>query len=390
MKQLTDVPEVVEPWDITASDPDLLVTLKSYRNTVPVPRHWWWKRRGYLQRKERLPWQLPDYIAQTGIADKRDAMREKEAKARASAKRRARLNPKLGKMDVDYQKLHDAFFRSPIRVELTRHGELYYEGKEWSKSFKPGEMSNTLRDALDMRSNDPPPWLFAMQRIGPPPSYPGLKLPGVNAPIPHGCELGYQRGGWGAPTQLGEKSIDKDDTQKDVDKSLWGELEPELEYKDMTEEEAISEEEDIQETMNEEDIPITEMDTSDDIELRKRPSSKEAGSNEAKHLYHVLSPSSRGTMQGFMGSRYTYNLSSKKGRHEHDVDISMEDPREFENISSLQSKYEQAQLEDEEKEHYPAQHEDLSDMYMEHISRQAKKMKQLEKRKESRKKEFRF
>lgn len=51
-------------------------------------------------------------------------MREKEAKARASAKRRARLNPKLGKMDVDYQKLHDAFFRSPIRVELTRHGEL--------------------------------------------------------------------------------------------------------------------------------------------------------------------------------------------------------------------------------------------------------------------------
>lgn len=200
----------------------------------------------------------------------------------------------------------------------------------------------------------------------------------------------------------------QDDTQKDVDKSLWGELEPELEYKDMTEEgksllrdkknqsidnwtlEAISEEEDIQETMNEEDIPITEMDTSDDIELRKRPSSKEAGSNEAKHLYHVLSPSSRGTMQGFMGSRYTYNLSSKKGRHEHDVDISMEDPREFENISSLQSKYEQAQLEDEEKKHYPAQHEDLSDMYMEHISRQAKKMKQLEKRKESRKKEFRF
>lgn len=119
------------------------MTLKSYRNTVPVPRHWWWKRRGYLQRKERLPWQLPgkfpyhyisvscsnndvyvDYIAQTGIADKRDAMREKEAQARASAKRRARLNPKLGKMDVDYQKLHDAFFRFPIRVELTRHGEL--------------------------------------------------------------------------------------------------------------------------------------------------------------------------------------------------------------------------------------------------------------------------
>lgn len=60
-----------------------------------------------------------------------------------------------------------------------------------------------------MQPNDPPPWLFAMQHIGPPPSYAGLKLPGVNAPIPHGCELGYQRGGWGAPPPVGEKDMDK-------------------------------------------------------------------------------------------------------------------------------------------------------------------------------------
>jgi hypothetical protein len=30
----------------------------------------------------------------------------------------------------------------------------------------------------------PPPWLIAMQRYGPPPSYPSLKIPGLNAPIP--------------------------------------------------------------------------------------------------------------------------------------------------------------------------------------------------------------
>ena len=30
----------------------------------------------------------------------------------------------------------------------------------------------------------PPPWLIAMQRYGPPPSYPNLKIPGLNAPIP--------------------------------------------------------------------------------------------------------------------------------------------------------------------------------------------------------------
>ena len=34
------------------------------------------------------------------------------------------------------------------------------------------------------KSKFPPPWLVAMQRYGPPPSYPSLKIPGLNAPIP--------------------------------------------------------------------------------------------------------------------------------------------------------------------------------------------------------------
>jgi len=33
----------------------------------------------------------------------------------------------------------------------------------------------------------PPPWLIAMQRYGPPPSYPTLKIPGLTAPIPEVC-----------------------------------------------------------------------------------------------------------------------------------------------------------------------------------------------------------
>ena len=45
----------------------------------------------------------------------------------------------------------------------------------------------------------PPPWLIAMQRYGPPPSYPTLKVPGLNAPIPEGCAFGYHAGGWGKP-----------------------------------------------------------------------------------------------------------------------------------------------------------------------------------------------
>lgn len=36
-------------------------------------------------------------------------------------------------------------------------------------------------------------------RYGPPPSYPNLKIPGLNAPIPEGCSFGYHAGGWGKP-----------------------------------------------------------------------------------------------------------------------------------------------------------------------------------------------
>ena len=69
LKQVVARPEAVEAHDVTASDPRLLVFLKSYRNTVPVPRHWCHKRK-FLQGKrgvEKKPFQLPEYIAQTGM-----------------------------------------------------------------------------------------------------------------------------------------------------------------------------------------------------------------------------------------------------------------------------------------------------------------------------------
>lgn len=70
LKQAVGRPEAVESHDVTAADPKLLVYLKSYRNAVPVPRHWCHKRR-YLQGKrgvEKRPWQLPEFIAQTGTS----------------------------------------------------------------------------------------------------------------------------------------------------------------------------------------------------------------------------------------------------------------------------------------------------------------------------------
>ena len=49
--------------------------LQSYRNSVPVPRHWSQKRK-YLQGKrgiEKPPFQLPDFIEATGISEMRQA-----------------------------------------------------------------------------------------------------------------------------------------------------------------------------------------------------------------------------------------------------------------------------------------------------------------------------
>jgi hypothetical protein len=105
LKRVCEKPEVVEIWDTTASDPQLLVFLKAYRNTVPIPRHWCQKRK-FLQGKrgiEKPPWQLPDFIEATGISKMRQAYQEKEDSKKLKQKQRDKTTPKMGKMDIDYQ-----------------------------------------------------------------------------------------------------------------------------------------------------------------------------------------------------------------------------------------------------------------------------------------------
>lgn len=126
LKQLVKKPEVVEWTDVSAPDPRLLLHLKSSRNSVPVPPHWSAKR-DYLQGKrgiEKAPFQLPAFIADTGIATMRDAVKEKEAGMTLKAKTRERVQPKMGKVDIDYQKLHDAFFKHQTKPPMTTFGEM--------------------------------------------------------------------------------------------------------------------------------------------------------------------------------------------------------------------------------------------------------------------------
>ena len=98
-------------------------------------------------------------------------------------KMRERMQPKMGKIDIDYQTLHDAFFKNQSRAKQSGFGEMYYEGKEYEilkNDFRPGRLSPALRNALGINDSSPPPWLYNMQRYGPPPAYPNLKIPGVN------------------------------------------------------------------------------------------------------------------------------------------------------------------------------------------------------------------
>uniref|UniRef100_A0AAY4A5V1 PSP proline-rich domain-containing protein n=1 Tax=Denticeps clupeoides TaxID=299321 RepID=A0AAY4A5V1_9TELE len=266
LKQLVARPDVVEMHDVTAQEPKLLVHLKATRNTVPVPRHWCFKRK-YLQGKrgiEKPPFELPEFIKRTGIQEMREALQEKEDAKTMKTKMREKVRPKMGKIDIDYQKLHDAFFKWQVKPKLTIHGDLYYEGKEFEtrlKEKKPGDLSDELRIALGMPTGPnshkvPPPWLIAMQRYGPPPSYPNLKIPGLNAPIPENCSFGYHAGGWGKPPVdetgkplygdvFGTNSIDfqAKAEEEEVDRTPWGELEQSDEESSEEEEEEESEEE---------------------------------------------------------------------------------------------------------------------------------------------------
>ncbi|EON61774.1 hypothetical protein W97_00990 [Coniosporium apollinis CBS 100218] len=262
LKALVQRPDLVDWTDTSAPDPRLLVSIKSYRNVVPVPAHWSLKRE-YLSSKrgvEKAPFALPKFIQETGIAEMRDAVLEKQDQASLKQKQRERVQPKMGKLDIDYQKLYEAFFRFQTKPELTRYGEVYYEGKEYEtnlRHLRPGELSEELKEALNIPPGAPPPWLINQQRFGPPPSYPSLKIPGLNAPPPPGGQWGFHPGGYGKPPVdelnrplyggdvFGTGSLQQQphQTGEPVEKTLWGELQPPEEESEEEEEEEDEEEE---------------------------------------------------------------------------------------------------------------------------------------------------
>ncbi|ODQ63449.1 DUF382-domain-containing protein, partial [Nadsonia fulvescens var. elongata DSM 6958] len=365
LKTMAARPEVVDWYDVDAEDPLLFVHLKGYKNNVPVPAHWSAKH-DYLSSKrgiEKPPFDLPDFIKATGIMDVRDNSKEDESTLRQRT--RERVQPKMGRLDIDYQKLHDAFFKFQTKPRLFSYGEVYFEGKENEKNtfhFRPGEISQRLTEALNIPPGAPPPWLLNMQRFGPPPSYQGLRIPGLNAPIPAGSSWGFQPGGYGRPP-LDENNVplygdvfgltEQDETDDlslavPVQRGPWGEMisDSEEEEEEEEEEEDVDNEEGVG-YVDEETAAIQEQqeDSHKDIggsdrlwfreedgvraeavdeisvipetfELRKtQPVAQPDDLSQPKSLYTVLEQKEK-AMTGFMDSYYSYDVPGKSRRPE--------------------------------------------------------------------------
>lgn len=344
LKALVKKPDLVEWTDTSAPDPRLLVAIKGHRNVVPVPAHWALKRE-YLSSKrgiEKPPFALPKFIQETGIAEMRDAVLEKQNEASLKQRQRERVAPKMGKLDIDYQRLYEAFFRFQTKPELTRYGEVYYEGKEFEtnlRHLRPGELSDDLKEALNIPPGAPPPWLINQQRWGPPPSYPALKVPGLNAPPPPGAQWGFHPGGYGKPP-VDEYNkplfggdifgvIQPQQAQPEgepVEKSLWGELEiqeDESEEEDEDEEEA--EEEDADEDMGAGLQTPSGLDTPGGmastvptefggtesvggIELRKQKRGTETEESTAPRAAYQVLQEKNIRSQGFFGGERAYDI----------------------------------------------------------------------------------
>jgi splicing factor 3B subunit 2 len=347
LKQLVFRPDLVDLHDPNSHEPELLIHLKTIRNAIPVPLHWSQKRK-YLQGKRgyvKPPFKLPKFIEDTGIGQLRASQLAADEEKKAKQKQREKVLPKMGRLNLDYQVLHDAFFKHQTKPKATRYGELYYEGKEFEVKLlnkRPGILSDQLRSALGMKELSPPPWLVNMQRFGPPPSYPNMKIPGLNAPLPPGAMYGYDEGKWGKPPvdqygnpiygdPFGVYVADDVDSKpaQNIEKGLWGDPE-DIEYTEMEQPQYLTTAEDEEE----EEYPYEDMDmeqptvvdfesgissvpsgmeTPDAVQLRKltgleTPDVSQPSSAYNSSGYKVLEVKQTGVGSSLFGSSHTYKI----------------------------------------------------------------------------------
>jgi splicing factor 3B subunit 2 len=420
LKSQVQKPELVEWTDVSSTDPKLLIAIKGSKNVIPVPTHWSLKRE-YLSSKrgiEKPPFALPKFIQETGIAEMRDAVLEKQAEMTMRQKQRERVQGKLGKLDIDYSKLYDAFFRRQTKPELTRYGEVYYEGKEFETNLvnlKPGELSEELREALSMAPGHPPPWLINMQRFGPPPSYPSMRIPGVNAPIPPGAAWGFQPGQWGKPPMddagkplfggdiYGTSVLDEQQQPthvgEPVERGIWGALRAEGESEDEESDEEEEEDEDEEEGDEDESGIQTSMTTASampsevggtesiggEFTLRKQRKGIETEEPGVPRSAGQILQEKSISATGFFGGEHAYDLDAarrdtfgqqrkrKAGEVELSVDVDQLGDDDKLDKDALKREYESRQRAEAAGQWQSIDQEDLADMIASESRKRAKR-----------------
>lgn len=97
---------------------------------------------------KRSPYCVLDYIEATRISEIRKAIEDKDSKKTLKQRMREKVRPRHRKMNIDYQTLHDAFFKYATKPTLTKFGDVYFEGKETEMLFRrytPGKLSARCR-----------------------------------------------------------------------------------------------------------------------------------------------------------------------------------------------------------------------------------------------------
>jgi splicing factor 3B subunit 2 len=261
--------------------------------------------------------------------------------------------------------------------------------------------------------NAPPPWLINMQRYGPPPAYPKLAIPGLNAPIPEGAQWGFHPGGWGKPPVddfnrplYGDVFAEGGSRPKVAKqhamagKKYWGEIIEEQEMSsDEEDSDAESEEEEVVraplaalegdqvcvlcvlmvkvmaiESYESEGMEtpsglasVTGIETPDHINLRKDVKVSSA----PRSLYTVL-PSQERQSNGFMGSSHGYDITSS-------VDVSL-DPEELDLEDQELLRKKMDEVGGKKKGPAVREYEDLSDMVNDHVGGKKRKADDKEKK----------
>ncbi|KAM9938193.1 hypothetical protein OXX80_002295 [Metschnikowia pulcherrima] len=316
LKSATSKPQAVEWYDADAPDPYMAVFMKTALNHVNVPSHWQQKKE-YLSSKrglERAPFQLPKYIANTGIAE----MRNHDADSLKKSQR-DRVQPKTGRLDIDYQRLHDAFFKHQTKPRVLAFGEVYSEGRETSDQhlnevarMRPGRISKALRAAVGMSENEAvaPPWITVMHELGKPPSYSHLIIPGLDVEYTNsgykvqygekGSILGLSRETWGM-LEDGEESDAESESESEVP-SVHETAEPEIGenpgYESFTGTLHSAEADDNQP----ERVEITEF-------AKVKKSSASATTKSSGSLYTVLKETPAESSSGTANGKHRYDLT---------------------------------------------------------------------------------